>query len=301
MKKTMLSAIGLVLVAQLATAQLRTPSPSPGASVMQTIGITDLTVKYSRPSLKGRTPFTGDYVPAGKIWRTGANTATAFTTSTDVMVNGKTLPAGTYAVLSIPAATEWTLIFSKNINVSEQSYKAEEDVLRVMLTPTKTVEKAENFTFGFSNVTDSTANMDIMWADVKASANLMVNTTANAAAAVDKAVMDKPDDVNTLTAAANYNLGKGRNLEQSLAYADKAIAAKETFRAVWLKAQILGKMGKFAEAMPLAQKALTIGETSGDAAFPFYKEAIAKGVTDYQAKMPVAVPAVPKGKGKKKA
>ena len=300
MKRMMLSAVGLVLVTQLATAQMRTPSPSPGATVMQTIGVTDVTVKYSRPSLKGRTPFTGEFVPAGKVWRTGANTATAFTTTTDLMVNGKMLAAGSYAVLSIPAATEWALIFSKNMSVNEQNYKQDDDVLRVMLTPAKTAEKTETFTIGFNNVTDSTAMMDIMWADAKASANLMVNTSANAAASVDKAVAEKPDDVNTLTAAANYNLAKGRNLEQSLSYVDKAIAAKETYRNLWLKSQILAKMGKFADALPLAQKALTMGETSGDASFPFFKDAIGKGVTDFQSKLPVAVPAL-KGKGKKKA
>lgn len=299
MKKMMLSAVSLVLVAQLATAQIRTPSPSPAATVMQTIGVTDVTVKYSRPSLRGRTPFAGEFVPSGKIWRTGANGATAFTTTTDMMVNGKPLAAGTYAILSIPAATEWTLIFSKDLNVTEQSYKQDQDVLRASMKPSKTGEKAENFTIGFSNVTDSTATMDIMWADVKASTNLMVNTTANTIALLDKAVADKPDDVNTLTAAANYNLGKGRNLEQSLSYVDKAIGVKETYRNVWLKSQLLAKMGKYAEALPLAQKALTLGQTSGDEAFAFFKDAIAKGVTEYQSKMPVAAPA--KGKGKKKA
>ncbi len=299
MKKMMLSAVGLVLVAQLATAQIRTPSPSPAATVIQTIGVTDVTVKYSRPSLKGRSPFTGDFVPTGKIWRTGANGATAFTTTTDMMVNGKPLAAGTYAIVSIPAATEWTLIFSKDMAVTEQSYKQDQDVLRVSMTPTKTGEKAETFTIGFSNVTDSTATMDIMWADVKASANLMTNTAANTIALIDKAVTDKPDDVNTLTAAANYNLSKGRNLEQSLSYVDKAIAAKETYRNLWLKSQILAKMGKFTDALPLAQKALTMGETSGDANFPFFKDAIAKGVTEYQSKLPVAAPV--KGKAKKKA
>ena len=300
MKKMMLSAVGVVLVAQLATAQVKMSSPSPGATVMQTIGVTDVTVKYSRPSLKGRTPFTGEFVSYGKVWRTGANGATAFTTSTDMTVNGQNLAAGTYAIMSIPAADAWTLIFNKNMTVTEQNYKQDEDVLRVQLTPSKTAEKAENFTIAINNVTDSTATMDIMWADVKASANLGVNTNAITMAGVDKAVMEKPDDAATLMAAASYNVSKGRNLEQSLSYVDKAIAMKENFRNLWVKAQILGKMGKVADAIPIAQKALAIGETSGDAAFPFFKDAIAKGVADMQAKIPVAAP-IMKGKGKKKA
>ena len=113
MRKLILSGVTLSLAAQLATAQIKLPSPSPGATVMQTVGTTDFTVKYSRPSLKGRTPFTTDFLPTGKVWRTGANQATAFTTSTDVMVNGQNLPAGTYAVLSMPAMDNWTLIFQQ--------------------------------------------------------------------------------------------------------------------------------------------------------------------------------------------
>jgi hypothetical protein len=301
MKKMLLSGVAMLLVAQLATAQIKLPSPSPAATVMQTVGITDLTIKYSRPSLKGRTPFTEGFVPMGKVWRTGANGATAFTSSTDLMVNGKMLAAGTYAIMSIPAADQWTLIFNKNTGVTEQNYKQDDDALRVMIPATKAAEKAETFTIGINNVTDSTATMDILWADVKASANLAVNTAANAAASVDKAVMDKPDDAGTLTAAANYNLSKGRKLEESLAMVDKAIATKETFRNLWVKAQLLGKMGKFADALPVAQKALSVGETSGDGAFPFFKDAIAKGVTEYQSKIPAAVAPVLKGKSKKKA
>lgn len=300
MRKLVLSGVTLGLATQLATAQIQLPSPSPGATVMQTLGTTDLTVKYSRPSLKGRTPFTDAFVPTGKVWRTGANQATAFTTSTDLMVNGKTLPAGTYALLSIPAMDDWTLIFSKNLTVTEQSYKQEEDALRVPLKPTKGGEKMETFTIGFSDLTDSTAKMNILFGDVKATADLTVDVNTNAAANVDKAIAEKPDDPAVLQAAANYNLSKGRNLEQALGWIDKSIAAKETFRNLFVKAQLLGRMGKFAEAVPLAQKALALGQSSNDAAFPFFKEGIEKSITEYTAKMP-ALPAMKGKKGKKNA
>lgn len=302
MRKLLLSTAAFCLVAQLATAQIRLPSPSPAASVMQTIGTTDVTVKYSRPSLKGRQVFTSALVPYGKLWRTGANQATNITTTTDMMVNGQKLAAGSYALLSIPDQSQWTMIFSKNLTVTEANYKQDDDVLRVMITPAAAGEKAETFTINFSDVTDSTANMNIMWGMAKATAKLGVDVNANTAANVDKAVAEKPEDAAVLQAAAAYNLSKGRNLEQALAWTDKSIGMKETFRNVWVKAQILAKMGKFAEAVPLAQKAMSIGETSKDAAFPFFKDAIAKGVTDYTAKMPVAIPSSVKGmKGKKKS
>ncbi|QMW06314.1 DUF2911 domain-containing protein [Spirosoma foliorum] len=300
MRKLVLSGVTLCLVAQLATAQIKLPSPSPGASVMQTIGTTDLTVTYSRPSLKGRQPFTDSFVPLGKVWRTGANAATNITTTTDLMVNGKTLPAGTYAILTIPAESSATLIFSKNKTVSEAEYKQADDALRVEMTPAEISDKVETFTINFSDLTDSTAKLNFMWANVKASADLKVNVSANAAANVDKAVADKPDDAAVLQAAASYNLSKGRNLEQSLGWIDRSIAKGENYRNLYVKSQILAKMGKYSDALPLAQKALTMGQSSNDGAFPFFKDGIEKSIAEYTSKVP-AVPAVKAGKGKKKA
>ncbi|MBN8826199.1 MULTISPECIES: DUF2911 domain-containing protein [Spirosoma] len=299
MHKLTLTAVTLCLAAQLATAQIKLPSPSPGASVMQTVGTTDMTITYSRPSLKGRQPFTSSFVPLGKVWRTGANSPTLFTTTTDVMVNGKTLAAGSYAILSIPEEGSATLIFSKNKTSTEQSYKQEEDALRVNLTPMENSEKVETFTIGFSDVTDSTAKLNFIWANIKAVADLKVDVAANSAANVDKAVAEKPNDPAVLQAAASYNLSKGRNLEQSLSWIDQSIAAGENYRNLYVKAQILGKMGKYAEALPLAQKALSLGQSSTDGAFPFFKDGIEKSISEYTAKVP-AVPAI-KGKGKKKA
>lgn len=300
MHKLSLTAATICLAAQLTTAQIKLPSPSPGASVMQTVGTTDITVTYSRPSLKGRQPFTDSFVPVGKVWRTGANGATMFTTSTDLMVNGKTLAAGSYAIMSIPSQESYTLIFNKNKSVTEQTYKQEEDALRVQLTPAENSEKIETFTIGFSDVTDSTAKMNFMWANAKAAADLKVDVNTNAAANVDKAVAEKPDDAAVLQAAASYNLSKGRNLDQSLSWIDKSIAKQETYRNLFVKSQILAKMGKYTDALPIAQKALTMGQSSNDAAFSFFKDGIEKSIAEYTAKVP-AMPAMKAGKGKKKA
>ena len=300
MRKLSLTAATICLAAQLATAQIKLPSPSPGATVMQTVGTTDLTVTYSRPGLKGRQPFTDGFVPLGKVWRTGANGATNFTTTTDLMVNGKTLPAGTYAILSIPEDGSATLIFSKNKTVTEATYKQDEDALRVNLTPAENSEKIETFTIDFSDLTDSTANLNFKWANVKATASLRVDVNTNAAANVDKAVADKPDDAAVLQAAASYNVSKGRNLEQSLGWIDKSIAMKENFRNLFVKSQILAKMGKFADAVPIAEKALALGQSSNDQVFPFFKDGIEKSIAEYKSKVP-AMPAMKSGKGKKKA
>lgn len=296
MHKLVLSGVTVCLVAQLATAQIKLPSPSPGATVMQTVGTTDFTVKYSRPSLKGRTPFTDAFLPAGKVWRTGANQATAFTTSTDVMVNGKNLPAGTYAVLSMPSMDNWTLIFSKNLTVTEQNYKDDSDALRVSLKPVMMTQPVETFTIDFSDLTDSTASLNIMFGKVNAKADLLVNTSQYAGASVDKAAAEKPDDPAVLQAAASYNLSKGRNLDQALGWINKSVAGKETFRNLYVKSQILAKMGKVTEALPVAKQALALGQSSNDATFPFFKEGIEKSIGEYTA----MIPTTPTIGGKKK-
>ena len=284
--------VALLFVGIVAQAQVRTPSPSPAATIMQTVGITDLTVKYSRPSLKGREIF-GKLLPFDKIWRTGANQATQIETSTDVMVEGQKLAAGKYAIMSIPSASEWTVIFSKNLTVNETNYKQEEDALRVKVKSTETPNPVQSFTFAFSDVTDSTAMLYFAWDKTHVPLKLAVETAANVEAGIDKVAEASNGQ---MTAGANYLLSKGKNLDKALALANQATGLKETFRNLWTKAQILGKMGKFAEALPFAQKALDLGNASNDPSFAFVKDAISKGVTDYTSMIP-ALPALP---GKKK-
>lgn len=287
MKKLFLALLSVATFS--ATAQLRLPQPSPAASVSQTVGTTDIAVKYSRPSVKGREVF-GKLLPFDKVWRTGANSATQITTSSDIMVAGQKLMAGTYSIFSIPTAGDWTLIFNKDAGASEQNYAQEKDALRVTVKPS-TVAKVESFTIDFSDITDSTANMNISWADKKIAAPVAVETSKMVEASVAKMTAD---NATTMRNAADYMQGKGK-LDQALKLVNTSIAGAETFRNVWVKAQILSKLGNYAEAVPLAQKAMELGK--GDASFGFFKEAIEKGVTDWTAKLPVAMPTMP---GKKK-
>ncbi len=288
MKKYYLLLALMVGILSTSLAQ-RTPQPSPAASVMQTVGVTDFTVTYSRPSAKGRTIF-GDsaLVSNGRTWRTGANGATTLEATTDFMFGGKMVPAGKYALFSIPQGGQWTVILNKDTKASEDSYKESGDAVRVMVAPASATDFMESFTIGFSDVTDSTAHLNIGWGTVNVPVPLAVMTTDITMAAMDKAVMEKPEDPSTLQNAANYMLTKGKNLSQALALADKSIGLKETFRNVWLKAQILAKMGKVAEAIPLAQKALTMGKTSGDSAYSFMGPQIESGLKGMQAMVPAA-------------
>lgn len=243
--------------------------------------------------MKGREIF-GKLLPFDKVWRTGANQATQIEISTDVMVEGQKLAAGKYAIMSIPGASEWTVIFNKNLSVNEGNYKQEEDALRVKVAPTA-VPAVESFTIGFSNITDSTAHLNFTWEKTNVAVKLMTETATLVETTIDKVAETSNSQ---MTAGANYLLGKGKNLEKALMLVNQATGLKETFRNLWTKAQILSKLGRFAEAVPFAQKALDLGKASNDPSFGFMKDAITKGLGEYTAKMP-ALPSLPVGKKKK--
>src|SRR3954454_7957917 len=157
----------LVLTAGAALAQqLDLPRPSPNASVTQMVGITDITIKYSRPGVKGREIW-GKLVPYGEVWRSGANENTTITFSTPVKGEGHELAAGTYGLQTIPAAGDWTIIFSKDANEwGAFSYKQADDALRAQAKP-QPAEFRERMAFEFDDVTDTSAKVVLHWEKLK--------------------------------------------------------------------------------------------------------------------------------------
>jgi len=271
-----------------ATAQIRLPQPSPGASVSQVVGTTDISVKYSRPLLRGRDVF-GGVVAYDKVWRTGANGTNQITFSNDVMVGGQKLTAGSYSIFSIPTAGDWTLIFNKDLTAQENTYAQEKDALRITVKPV-TIAKTEAFTIDFTGLSDSTADMNIYWSDKKIVAPITIETSKMVEAAITKA---SNDNASVMRTAADYLSSKGK-LDQALKLVNTSIAGAENFRNLWSKAQILSKLGNYAEALPLAQKALALGGT--DPGFAGMKSAVEKGIADYTAKIPAVVAPVLKKK-----
>lgn len=302
MKKYLLSVSFAMMVVTASIAQ-RTPQPSSAASVSQTVGITDFTVKYSRPNIKERSVFADSsaLAPYNQLWRTGANQPTTLEANTPFWFGGKKVPAGKYALLSIPGGAAWTVILNKNFSVGTDGYKEADDAARVVVVPSSS-NFNESFAIGFTNITDSTAYLNISWSAVTIPVSITTETQELTMASLNKAVAEKPEDPAVLQATAGYLLSKGRDLSQALALADKSIGLKETFANLWLKAQILAKLGKPADALPIAQKALTVGAASGDGAFAsFYKGQIEKGIKAIQAKVPAVTEAAKViKKGKKK-
>ena len=178
MRNTLISTAiaGSMLVLGIAPTQAQELKlrPSPSAKVSQQVGTTMITVEYFSPAVKKRKIW-GELVPEGKVWRTGANASSKITFSKDVTIGGKTVPAGSYSLLTIPTAKSWTVMVNKNtgIGANVDAYKQEEDVARLTVAP-KSIPSRERFTFIFSDVTDDAATLDLEWEKVRVSIPIKV-------------------------------------------------------------------------------------------------------------------------------
>lgn len=155
------------------------PAPSPGCTLKQRVGLTDIEIVYSRPGIKGRTIF-GGLVPYDQVWRTGANEATRVTFSAPVKLNGADIPAGTYALFTIPGEKEWTIIINKGAKQwGAFSYNQKDDLVRVKATPVKLPESVETFTIDINDIRDDSATLDLIWDKTRVPVKLEVEKAAS--------------------------------------------------------------------------------------------------------------------------
>jgi hypothetical protein len=256
MKKLFTIALVAAFFLQTNAQQLATPQPSPTQTVKQNFSTGNVELSYSRPAKKGRVVF-GDLVPYGKIWRTGANGATTLTFSEAVTIGGKEIKAGKYGLVSIPNEKKWTLIITKDLNVtSPAAYKEENDIVRVEVDAMKAPSTAESFTIAFNDVTDNSTNLQIHWDNTMASLPITTNTQEKVMKQIDE-VMNK--DNKPYFAAAQYYFDNGKDLGQALGWANKAIDGnKEAFWMHMLKARILAKQNDKAGAKAAAANVVTL-------------------------------------------
>jgi hypothetical protein len=266
MKKVLLSAAVMMLLVPSAFAQLKLPRVSPKASVMQTVGLTDVTVTYSRPGVKGRTIW-GDLVPYDKVWRTGANEATSIVFSKDVTVNGKPLPAGTYSLHTIPGKTSWTVIFNRKAEQwGSYQYDATQDALRIDVAPTSGPH-VEWMTFSFPDVKTDSAQVELAWEKVRVAFTIGVDTTNQALAEIRKAMAGDVKEWNVPYGAASFVFNNNlENKAEAMKWIDQSIAIKEVFWNLRLKAQMLAKDGKTKDAAAVGERAVAVGKSDPDAA-----------------------------------
>lgn len=258
MKRLFLSAICIASLFFTEAQQLKTPQPSTPQTIKQDFGLGNIELSYSRPNMKGRKIF-GDLVPYDKVWRTGANNATVLTFTDDVTIGGTKIPAGKYGLLTIPSASEWTIIISKQTDVtSPAAYKQEMDVVRVKAKTNNSDWVAETFTMSFDNVKDNTLDLTIFWD--KTYVILPITTD------VDGKVMKQIEtimksDGRPYFAAAAYYAENGKDLNQAVIWFDKAI--EQNPKAFWVyyqKAKVLAKQGKKTEAMAVSMKSMELAK-----------------------------------------
>lgn len=271
MKKQLLcltAVLALVLAATTTTnAQIRTPQPSPGAKLTQTVGLTEVTVEYSRPSLKGRTAFGADGVVAyGSTWRTGANSATKITFSDDVKIGGEMLAKGSYAILSMPGESEWVVMFHAYDKTDWSSYESKAPTAKVAVKPMKTGHSVETFTIDINNLRNTGGSLDLYWGNTMLSMPIEVEVDKKVMADIER-VMAGPS-ANDYAAAAGYYHESGKDLKKALEYIQKANAGNEPrFWQVRREALILGDLGMYAEAIAAAEKSAMLAEKAGNAEY----------------------------------
>ena len=257
--KTLLSSIvcasGMVFAVGVSAQapKLEFPPPSPGCTLKQRIGLTDVEIVYSRPGVKGRDIF-GGLVPYGEVWRTGANQSTKVTFSTPVKLNGAEVPGGTYALYTIPGLEDWTVIIYKNAGLNGAfNYDAKDDLIRVKTRPITLAENIETFTIDFTDVRDESATLYLAWDKTLVPIRREVELTGKLVPQIE-AAMAAPGETKPYYQAAMYYFEHGLDLQKASKWIDAAAAANETYYIVHLKAKILAKLGEKQGAIAAANR-----------------------------------------------
>ncbi|HEX2961615.1 MAG TPA: DUF2911 domain-containing protein [Ignavibacteriales bacterium] len=274
--------LALLLLASPLWAQLELPRISQKASLMQRVGLLDVTINYSRPNVKGRTIW-GDLVPYNQVWRTGADEATTIFFSDDVELNGNMVPAGKYALFTIPGKDEWTIIINKTWKQwGAFNYDSTKDFVRFKVKPSET-PFTESMGFCFSDVTTSSANLNIEWEKVKVTFNLKFDIDAKALSNIKKAIdnADKDDWV-VYAASANYAADNMVHQDEAMQWVDKSISIKPTYYNYFVKAKLLANKNNAKEALSYIDKSRQLGKN--DPEFKDFKPQVDKLAKDLKAK-----------------
>jgi hypothetical protein len=248
-------------------AQIETPQPSPFSKMEQKVGLTNITIEYSRPGVKGRSIF-GDLLPFGTIWRTGANARTKISFDTDIIVDGQTLKAGTYAIFTKPAAESWDVYFYTDY--SGGGAPQDWDETKVAAKTTAKVNpipfSVETFTIDVNAITNNGARLEFIWDDTFVGVEFEVPTDKLVSASIEK-VMNGPG-ANDYYASAVYYLQEGKDINQAKTWIDKAIAmagGKAPFWQLRQQSLIYAKAGDKKGAIAAAKKSLAGAEKAGNA------------------------------------
>jgi tetratricopeptide (TPR) repeat protein len=261
--KNLITTLFLAVVCSTGFAQVKAPQPSPKAVIAQTVGLTDVTIDYSRPSAKGRTIF-GDLVPFGKLWRTGANANSIITFSDDVMIDGKTLPKGKYAIYTIPKADNWDVIFYKDTDNwgTPESFDEAKVALKTTAKPQMLNNRLETFTIAMNNLDNNFGHLEISWEKTLVAVKIEVPTNKTTMASIDKA-LNGPTAADYYAAGTYYFQSNG-DMKKALEYVDRALNMNEQkpFWQLRQKSLIQAKLGDKKGAIETAKLSLGAAEAA---------------------------------------
>lgn len=280
MKQKIVFTLAFLLCSIISFAQqIQMPQASPSAKIAQKVGLTDVTVDYSRPSTKGRKIF-GELVPYGQVWRTGANGATVLSFSTDVIIDGTTIPSGQYALYAIPDKSEWTMILSKNIKLwGAIGYQQSDDILRFKAQPTKLSKKNETFEISFANMTDTGSDISLKWENTKVDFRIETEVDPLVMAQIKEYVIDADStDPSLLYSAASYYYTNSKDMNQAYDWINESVEADPKYWTMHLKAKIEAALGKKTEAVESAEEAIDLAEEAGNQDYVGLNERLIKSL-----------------------
>ena len=252
----------LLFTVNLGFSQINTPRVSPASEVEQMVGLTEIEIEYSRPSMRGREVF-GNLVPFGKVWRTGADNSTKISFDTDVIISGKTIQSGTYSIFSIPNKESWEIIFYSDVELwGVPRDWSENKIVFSSMFDVKKLKKSntvETFTISFNDLTNNDVNMSISWENTLVDIKIEVPTRSMVESDINKVLSDNPKSSDYYAAAVFYRQ-ENINLDKALEWMKKAIEMNESPRFWQYRQQslIMAANNKFADAVDAAEKSLNL-------------------------------------------
>lgn len=268
------SVLATGLFAQAPAPKLAFPSANPQGVIKQRVGLTDIELTYNRPGVKGRKIF-GGLVPYGQIWRTGADAATRISFSAPVTLNGAAVPAGTYEVFTIPGESEWTVIVQavkEKAQWGSYAYDQKNDTARFMAKTRTTASPVETFAFGFNNLRDTGATLNMFWENTVVPVQIGVDTVAQLGPQIE-AVMASAEPKKPYFSAAMFYYHNDLDLNQAAEWMEKGVAEQpKAFWMIYRQGLILAKKGDKAGALAAAQKSKELASgQSGELKEEYYR------------------------------
>ncbi len=268
-----------VFITSSVKAQLRTPALSPAATVIQTVGLTEIKIEYSRPHVRNRIIF-GDQgiVPYGEFWRTGANAATKITFSDPIMIANKALKKGSYTLLTKPGSSIWTVYFYPYESSNWNSYATKSPVLSIEIEAQKNNLKTESFTIALNNVTMDSTTLDFIWENTSISIPIVTQNKDKILQNIKK-VLSGPSDSEYFRAALYLHETK-QDLTNALNYVQKVTKGPNPrFFQVYREALILKDLNRKKEALMVAQKSLELSQKSKNKDFVRLNQKLIKSLS----------------------